>query len=68
MTDEERQKLCVRLRMFGTGVYDAADEIERLVKERLRLLERIRQLEGWHNASQDGTGSIGQAGEAEVVE
>jgi hypothetical protein len=44
MTDEERQKLCTRLRSGAANPYEleAADEIERLAAENGRLQNELR--------------------------
>lgn len=49
MTDEERQKLCDKLRVYGNSSFnggrpcrDAADEIERLAAENKRLKNELQ--------------------------
>ena len=53
MTEADRQKLCERLRTKGTGVYEAADEIERLAEEVKNLLrDKSIALDMWHHETE----------------
>jgi hypothetical protein len=47
MTDEERQKLCAKLRSGAANrlELEAADEIEQLIEQLKTSQERIRELE-----------------------